>query len=328
MDLPGFPRPNRSSKSLLPNTVTTFTKRAISDSALNNRIAKKAPYTVAALLLAASGLKTVQLFLSPADDALLGDSRILTVLVIEFEILLTGWLISGIAQRPARAFAIITFVVFAVASLKMALEGQSSCGCFGLLKVNPWITLLIDLATITLLMKWQPAAAAAKAHKTRRWFVVILAGWMLLAAFMAQGPSTLSISDLAGMDKSSGFVIVEPEKWIGERLPLLPFIETDHQIASGPWLLVLVHHDCDMCQLLVSQLNAKDSTEPTKTLLVEVAPNNEPWAFENGSLFLARLNRQHEWFAKVPAMIEIDNGVVRNVVVRDQLRKRLREQND
>jgi len=73
-------------------------------------------------------------------------------LTILAELLLALWLLSGSAARLARAAAMVFFIVVAAVSLRMALEGQSSCGCFGRVVVHPWVTFGIDSVIATLLL--------------------------------------------------------------------------------------------------------------------------------------------------------------------------------
>ena len=52
--------------------------------------------------------------------------------------------------------ALILFAIMAVASLWLAIQGQSDCGCFGSIHVSPWLTFAIDLLSITLLILTRP----------------------------------------------------------------------------------------------------------------------------------------------------------------------------
>lgn len=48
------------------------------------------------------------------------------------------------------------FATFAAASFYLGLVGQSSCGCFGRLSLNPWYTFGIDLGIIVVLFLGRP----------------------------------------------------------------------------------------------------------------------------------------------------------------------------
>jgi hypothetical protein len=64
---------------------------------------------------------------------------------IELEITLGVWLLSGWFQRGAWLGALGFFGVLAGVSLYLALIGQRSCGCFGRVPVNPWLTFTLDV---------------------------------------------------------------------------------------------------------------------------------------------------------------------------------------
>jgi hypothetical protein len=97
-------------------------------------------------LLVTAGLKLHGLVLDPlAGDSFLASPR-LQIAAIEVEVLLGLWLLSGWQLRGARYVAIAFFGILAAASLWLGLAGQSSCGCFGRIEVNPWATFALDSA--------------------------------------------------------------------------------------------------------------------------------------------------------------------------------------
>jgi hypothetical protein len=72
--------------------------------------------------------------------------------------------------------ALVFFTALAAASLKLALLGESSCGCFGRLKVNPWLTFALDAAAVVGLAFVRPAAAPEGAPGWVRGLLNPLAG--------------------------------------------------------------------------------------------------------------------------------------------------------
>ena len=77
-------------------------------------------------------------------------------IAIQTEIVLGTWLILGMARRTAWTMALILFAIMAVASLWLAIQGQSDCGCFGSIHVSPWLTFAIDMVSIALLILTRP----------------------------------------------------------------------------------------------------------------------------------------------------------------------------
>jgi hypothetical protein len=108
-------------------------------------------------LLGAAGLKIHGLFSgSSVRDSLLSSPR-LQVATIEVELLLGAWLLSGWWPVGAWTAALGFFSTVAGVSLYLALVGQTSCGCFGTVAVNPWATLGIDVTALTVLLLCPPA---------------------------------------------------------------------------------------------------------------------------------------------------------------------------
>ena len=74
------------------------------------------------------------------------------ILLVQFEVALALWFVSGWRPLRARRVGVGVFLVFAAASLMSALEGQASCGCFGQVKINPWWTFAFDVAMAAALL--------------------------------------------------------------------------------------------------------------------------------------------------------------------------------
>ncbi len=107
-------------------------------------------------LLAAGGLKAHGLTLDPlSQDSFLSSPRVL-IATIQLEVLLGLWLLSGWSQRGAWRVSLLFFAVLAAISAYLGLVGQASCGCFGRVPVNPWITFAIDVGIVALLWAAKP----------------------------------------------------------------------------------------------------------------------------------------------------------------------------
>jgi hypothetical protein len=114
-------------------------------------------------LLVTAGLKIHGLYTDPySQESVLLTPRLL-VAVIEVEILLGLWLLSGLAMRAAWLAALAFFAAGAAANVYLAVEGQRSCGCFGKLTVSPWWTLGLDAAVVMLLIIIRPAVGISTA---------------------------------------------------------------------------------------------------------------------------------------------------------------------
>jgi hypothetical protein len=75
-----------------------------------------------------------------------------------------------------------------VSSLYMGLTGQKDCGCFGIVKVNPWITFIFDIACVTILVLTRPHYPSSALLRTLT-VVVGLGGAALAAIGFANAPA-------------------------------------------------------------------------------------------------------------------------------------------
>ena len=84
----------------------------------------------------------------------------------------------GLFPSATRWFAVGTFVVFAAVSGMAGWAGQSDCGCFGRLAVNPWAVFALDATAIILLVACRPRKTVAT---PRQWQLIRIAMVSLFA---------------------------------------------------------------------------------------------------------------------------------------------------
>jgi len=116
------------------------------------------------LLIAAAILKIYGLAVDPLLQDGLVNKPWLHITSIEIEFLLGMWLLSGLAQKSGWLISIVTFGILTGISLYQALTGQASCGCFGQVKVSPWITFVVDTCAILALLFFRPAFTQDKSE--------------------------------------------------------------------------------------------------------------------------------------------------------------------
>jgi hypothetical protein len=293
------------------------------------RAGRPAPYdavriALALVLLTAAGLKGYQLATEPVLGGGLLESRWFLIAVVEFEILFGLWLLSGLAPGWTWRAAVLCFGAFAAVSACKGLAGEPSCGCFGRVPVSPWYTLTFDLAVLGALFAWRPRKATFLAPKQRRVPVVRVAG--VVGALFAVGvpvgfvmasyrPATLSADSgkVVGHGKT---VLLEPERWLGRRFPLLRHIDIGERLCEGNWIVVLYHHDCPECGRVVPTFagfaaKLARTEEGPRVALVEIPPYGEPPddSLLSGVLF-ARLSDAHDWFCVTPQVLSLAQGKV------------------
>ncbi|MHC5116889.1 MAG: MauE/DoxX family redox-associated membrane protein [Planctomycetota bacterium] len=76
---------------------------------------------------------------------------------IPLEFALGVWLVSGLFRKAAWSAGLVCYLGFIGVTLTKAITGAESCGCFGQIHVNPWITLAaIDVPLFLLLAIFRP----------------------------------------------------------------------------------------------------------------------------------------------------------------------------
>ena len=89
------------------------------------------------LLIVAAALKGHQLLTEPLANQDVWSYRPVLILLVECELALGLWLVSGLLPRLAWLTALACFSFFCVVTLYKALTGAASCGCFGAVRVPP-----------------------------------------------------------------------------------------------------------------------------------------------------------------------------------------------
>ncbi len=196
------------------------------------------------------------------------------------ELLLGLWLLVGFLPRAAWWLASSCFSIFLGISLFHAFSGESSCGCFGTLRVHPWLTAVLDSLLLFGLVAFRPIRFL-EATPVRR--VGVAAAGLL--ALIIGGIPVLSASPtdpepVFGPGDSADLINKKPAEWVGQRLPLLRHIDIGNRLASGRWVVVLYRWSCGKCQQALPQyitlahtLAERDSG--IRVALVELPPFDE-----------------------------------------------------
>jgi Methylamine utilisation protein MauE len=266
--------------------------------------------TIAAVLLAAAGLKADQLFAngSPVIPGLI-HYRTWLALLIEAECLLALWLLFGGFPRARRLCAMGCFGLFAVAAGYEALRAMPSCGCFGNVKVPPIITAVFDVSAVVAL--WLAKPVANEPPSRPRFIVGTTAGLLItvgvgMVYFLKAAPAA------AAEQSAGGLVVLEPSSWVNKRFPLLDEIKGDSALKTGRWLLVLYHYDCDDC-LRAIPLYCALAGRPRHVAFVAmppVAPPGQDPVPASGDYLRLSLRPDHDWFATTPVAVALQDGRV------------------
>jgi hypothetical protein len=269
-------------------------------------------WLVGLLLLAASILKGYQLIF---DRTMIGPStedRFLLLIQIAFEYGLALLVLSGLYWQRLRWVVLVLFVGFASYSLYLAFGGVTSCSCFGPVAVSPWWTFLLDIAIVFGLI-WEVNGRRQVSDKelvhmpsASRLAIAGLVFGVSVIGFIAALPSTLGQAQSGLIAEVGGLVILEPEEWIGQELPIADYIDVD--LSHGRWTVLLHRHDCPQCQQELPKYEQMAYEEPVA--LVEVPPFDDSISPHSGPAMHARLSSDREWFVQTPVEIILEEGIV------------------
>jgi hypothetical protein len=115
--------------------------------------------TLGLVLLSAAGLKAWDLGNGESPGGGWWTDPRVRLLVVEWEIVLGLWLISGYRPVVGWLVAVVTFAGFAGISGFLGLWGVPSCGCFGATKTSPWWSFAVDVVALAALFRWRPDRA-------------------------------------------------------------------------------------------------------------------------------------------------------------------------
>ena len=285
--------------------------------------------TLGLLLLTAAAFKGYQLLTEPVTNGDIWSYRPYLVLVVECELALGLWLLSGLFPRAAWAAALVCFSFFSFVTLYKAVTGASSCGCFGSVHVDPWITLtLIDLPAVLALGLFRPASL-----RLRRLLLCLRFRrrplQTLIRQFLRPSPSasrfTATVTVIAGLlglttpilalnepaAVTATYEVLDPETWIGRALPILEHIDIAEQIQEGTWLVLFYHHDCPDCRRALPQYAqmARDlagNEDSLRIALIEVPPYGPepawPATLPDRAVILAKIARTHEKAGRIEVL--------------------------
>jgi hypothetical protein len=176
---------------------------------------------VGSVLLGAAALKLIGIPFDPVSASPLPLPPGVTLLVVEWELLLGTAMLLGLLPAVTRWAAVGTFAAFAAASGYAGWVGQADCGCFGRLAVNPWAVCAFDVAAVTLFARTGPGPAAARPGDWRAVRVAgaaavvfngVVAGYAVRAGSLAGGLATLG-----GMELTADPPVIDYGEQIGDR---------------------------------------------------------------------------------------------------------------
>jgi len=112
------------------------------------------------------------------------------------------------------------------------------------------------------------------------------------------------------------YEVLEPETWVGQRLPILEYIDIGQKLEKGTWLVLFYHYDCPDCAEAIPKYeqmacDLAGNEDFLQIALIEVPPYGPAALSENLPCSVGRLPDTKEWFVTTPAIALLTDGQVK-----------------
>ncbi|MBC8481316.1 MAG: hypothetical protein H8D47_01455 [Planctomycetes bacterium] len=214
------------------------------------------------ILIVAAVLKIHQLLAEPIISKTFWESWFFFVMQIPLEIGLGIWLLCGLFRKAGWLLAVSGYTVFIAATAHKVLIGAASCGCFGTVEVNPWITLFaIDVPVVIGLLVFRPVGCKLLPPpwpSAKHFFGVAIPTFILLPAIVG-----LLVFNRPP-DKTDKYEVLRPEQWITEPQPVKSPSVIEPNIAENSQQGVITPNDTAAIEVITPQ-----PSSPIKPEVVE-----------------------------------------------------------
>jgi hypothetical protein len=114
---------------------------------------------------------------------------------------------------------------------------------------------------------------------------------------------------------TSSYEVLEPETWVGRKLPILEHIDIAEKLSRDKWLILLYQHDCPDCIKAIAKYEqmARDlagNEDFLQIALIELPPYGRAPISPQTPCALGRLPETKEWFVTTPAVALLTDGSV------------------
>jgi thiol-disulfide isomerase/thioredoxin len=286
------------------------------------RIANKIIMVVAGLvLIVASVLKIQQLLTEPILSKGFWESWLFFVIQIPLELGLGIWLVSGLFRKAGWMVALLAFALFIGITLQKVVIGAESCGCFGRVKVNPWITLLaIDIPLFLGLVIFQPKGLK-----------LLPPPWPKAAHFFGVAiPTFIAFSIIIPVlvfykpaDKTDTYEVVRPAEWIDQarnckEWSMFKHIDIADSLRSNIVVVMFYNIECDTCHEaipLYDQMSRDmaSNEDSIRFAFIEVPP----YAKDTDNIIpidtpclQGRLDSSKKWYIETPLVVVLRDSLV------------------
>jgi len=301
--------------------------------------------TLAGLLLILAGaLKMHQMLTEPIMSKGFWESWQFNILQIPLELALGIWLLGGVFRKMAWLAGTLSFGGFCCYTLYLALGGAASCGCFGQVHVNPWITLLaIDLPLfLGLCIFWPRGEKIFWPAWPRPLHFFFVAG--LAVGVLALAAPIMVI--FRPPDVTDTYEKIDPLQWLRPAAPkngqgqqtntepneisipqaqwqhLAAHIDIAEKLTDGLVLVLMYHYDCPECHKAMPEYEQynRQMTEAGENALKIAFIAIPPYGTAEQSPLPAdttclsgKLDESKKWFITSPVVVALLDGMAVHV---------------
>ena len=285
------------------------------------------------ILLVATVLKIHQLLTEPIISKGFWESWEFFLIQIPLEMGLGIWLVSGLFKKAGWLLGLIAFGGFIGVTLYKGLTGAESCGCFGMVKVNPWITLsAIDIPIFICLAIFRPKGEKLFPPpwpKLVHFFAIAIPTFILLPTI-----EYILITNKPPL-KTDKYEVVDTNEWIRPKpiskepnlparqitqnlWPMLEYIDIKQQLQTGLWVVLLYHYDCSDCAQAIPKYeemhkSLKGNENAINFAFIEMPPygnENQQLIKPDSEIIRGRLSDAKKWFLQTPVVVVLNDGTV------------------
>jgi hypothetical protein len=265
-------------------------------------------------------LKIHQLLTEPIISKGFWESWLFFVIQIPLELGLGIWLVSGLFRKAAWMIAVLAFGLFIAVTLQKGLIGAESCGCFGRVKVNPWVTLsAVDIPLFLGLVIFRPKGLK-----------LLPPPWPSALHFFGVAiPTFIAFSIIIPVlvfnkppDKTDKYEVIKPAEWIADaqthkEWPMLKYIDIAGVLKSNIVVVVLYDTECETCHKAIPLYDqmARDmagNEDAIRFALIEIPPyasGKDDIVPADTPCLQGRLDASKKWYAQTPLVVVLADGV-------------------
>ncbi|MFC1738696.1 MauE/DoxX family redox-associated membrane protein [Planctomycetota bacterium] len=271
---------------------------------------------VGAVLLIATILKAHQLLTEPILSKGFWESWEFFLIQIPLELGLAIWLMCGLFRKAGWLIAVFAFGIFIGVTLHKGIIGVESCGCFGRVHVDPWITLFsLDIPIFLALLVFRPKGCKLLPPP---WPSVKHFFGVAIPTFAAIGIVLPVLIFNKPPLQTAQYEVLEADRWVNKELPIFENIDIGEELSTGVSFILFYHNDCPDCRVAIPEYDRMARDYDIEQLGLKFAfIEGPPFDTEekipipgDTPCFSGQLDEQKDWLFTSPLMILTLEGVV------------------